>query len=150
VIQTAFARFSDLLRLLKLMFRSRAQLAAENLFLRKQLACYIERKVQPRRVDHASRIALVVLSPFVEWRELLTIVRPDTLIRWHRDLDRLFWRVQSRGGGRPHSALGPGLPAEPTRRARITGHRIATGYRVTVRARLGGLHHDYHLEPLAA
>jgi hypothetical protein len=35
VIQTAFARFSDLLRLLKLMFRSRAQLAAENLFLRK-------------------------------------------------------------------------------------------------------------------
>jgi len=40
-------------------------------------------------------------------------------------------------------------PGSMTRRARITGHRIATGYRVTVRARLGGLHHDYDLEPLA-
>ena len=78
------------------MFRSRAQLAAENLFLRKQLACYIERQVRLRRTDDASRIALVLLSQFVEWRELLTIVRPDTLVRWHRDLYRLFWRVKSR------------------------------------------------------
>jgi len=83
------------------MFRSRAQLAAENLFLRKQLACYIERQVRPRRTDDASRIALVLLSQFVEWRELLTIVRPDTLVRWHRDLYRLFWRVKSRQRGRP-------------------------------------------------
>ena len=68
------------------MFQSRAQLAAENLFLRKQLACYVERQVQPRHTDNASRIALVLLSPFVDWRELLTIVRPETLVRWHRDL----------------------------------------------------------------
>jgi putative transposase len=340
------------------MSRSHAQLAAENLFLRKQLAYYVERKVRPKRADNALRIVLVVLSRFVEWRELLTIVRPNTLVRWHRDVFRLFWRLKSRGRGRPripaelqrliaemakanrtwgeeritaelrlklgltlsprtvrrympprprtcggpssqtwstflhnhagtvlacdfflvvtatfrrlyvfvvldittrqvlhwnltehptaewtiqqfrnglpldaayrfvvhdrdgifapavdealgsmslrvlktpvrapqanaycerfigtcrrecldwmiplsephlrwvlaewmphyngerpHSALGPGLPAEPTRRARITGHRIASGYRVTVRARLGGLHHDYRLEPLAA
>jgi len=83
------------------MFRSRAQLAAENLFLRKQLACYIERPVRPRRTDNASRIALVLLSHFVDWRELLTIVRPDTLVRWHRDLFRLFWRLKSRHRGRP-------------------------------------------------
>jgi len=83
------------------MFRSRPQLAAENLFLRKQLACYIERRVRPRRTDNASRIALVLLSPFIDWRELLTIVRPDTLVRWHRDLFRLFWRVKSRQRGRP-------------------------------------------------
>jgi len=83
------------------MFRSRAQLAAENLFLRKQLACYIERRVRPRRTDNASRIALVLLSHFVDWRELLTIVRPDTLVRWHRDLFRLFWRLKSRHRGRP-------------------------------------------------
>jgi hypothetical protein len=42
----------------------------------KQLACYIERQVRPRRTDNASRIALVLLSHFVDWRELLTIVRP--------------------------------------------------------------------------
>jgi len=52
------------------MFWSRTQLAAENLFLRKQLACYVEREVRPRHTDNASRIALVLLSQFVEWGEL--------------------------------------------------------------------------------
>jgi hypothetical protein len=101
VLRTALALLADLLRLLRLMFRTRAQLAAENLFLRKQLACYIERQVRPRRTDNASRIALVLLSRVVEWRDLLTIVRPDTLVRWHRDLFRLFWRLKSRARGRP-------------------------------------------------
>jgi hypothetical protein len=45
---------ADLLRLLRLTFRSRAQLAAKNLFLRKQLAYYIERKVRPTRADNAT------------------------------------------------------------------------------------------------
>ena len=86
MLRTALTLLADLLRLLRLMSRSRTQLAAENLFLRKQLASYIERQVQPRRTDNASRIALALLSQFVEWRELLTIVRPETLVRWHRDL----------------------------------------------------------------
>jgi putative transposase len=97
----ALALIVDMLRLLRLTFRSRARLAAENLFLRKQLACYVERKVRPRRTDDASRIALVLLSRFVAWRDLLTIVRPDTLVRWHRNRYRLFWRATSRPGGRP-------------------------------------------------
>ena len=85
VLSTALALLANLLRLLRLMLRSRTQLAAENLFLRKQLACYIERQVRPRRTDNASRITLVLLSKFVGWHELLTIVRPDTLVRWHRE-----------------------------------------------------------------
>jgi putative transposase len=101
VIRTLFGLFADLLRLLTLALRSQAHLAAENLFLRKQLACYVERKARPRRMSNASRIALVFLSRFVAWHDLLTIVRPDTLIRWHRDLYRLFWRARSRPGGRP-------------------------------------------------
>ena len=67
----ALALIVDLLRLLRLTFRSRARLAAENLFLRKQLACYVERKVRPKGADNASRVALVLLSRFVAWRELL-------------------------------------------------------------------------------
>ena len=101
MLRTTLALLADLLHLLRLMFRSRAHLAAENLFLRKQLACYMERGVRPRRTDNASRIALALLSQFVDWRELLTIVRPDTLVRWHRDLFRLFWRLKSRQRGRP-------------------------------------------------
>jgi hypothetical protein len=101
VLRTPLALLADLLRLLRLMLHSRMQLAAENLFLRKQLACYIERQVRPRRTDNGSRITLVLLSQFVDWRELLTIVRPDTLVRWHRDLFRLFWWLKSRQRGRP-------------------------------------------------
>ena len=105
-LRTALALLSDILRLLRSIVRSHAQLATENLFLRKQLACYVERKIRPRRADKATRAALVLLSRFVRWRELLTIVRPDTLLRWHRDLYRLVWRAKSRPRGRPR------IPAE--------------------------------------
>ena len=101
MIRAALPLLTDLLQLLRSAFRSRAHLAAENLFLRKQLASYVERQVRPKRTDNATRVALVMLSRFVAWRELLVIVRPDTLVRWHRDLPRLFWRAKSRPRGRP-------------------------------------------------
>jgi hypothetical protein len=81
--------------------RSHAQLAAENLFLRKQLALYMERQVKPRRPDNATRIALVALSQVTDWRNLLRVVKPDTLVRWHRKGFQLFWRWKSRSRGRP-------------------------------------------------
>jgi putative transposase len=105
VIRTVLALTADLLHPLRSTFRSRTQLAAENLFLRKQLALYLERKVPPRRATNRTRVALVLLSRVVAWRELLTIVRPDTLVRWHRDLYRLFWRAKSRPVGRPSIPL---------------------------------------------
>ena len=39
---------------------------------------------------------VLLLSRFVEWPELLTIVRPNTLVPWHRNLCRLFWRLKFR------------------------------------------------------
>src|SRR5690349_20781860 len=83
------------------MLRPRAQLAAENLFLRKQLALYVERQVRPRRTDNAIRLALVGLSRLIEWLPLLIVVKPETLIRWHRKRFGLFWRRKSRPPGRP-------------------------------------------------
>jgi putative transposase len=77
------------------------KLAAENLFLRKQLALYLERQVKPRRADDATRITIVALSRFVEWQHLLTVVQPETLMRWHRQAFRLWWRWKSRAPGRP-------------------------------------------------
>ena len=53
-------------------------------------------------------------------------------------------------GERPHSALGPGLPNDPTHQTALTVHRIPTTHRVAASARLGGLHHHYLLEPIAA
>jgi len=50
---TLFGVSSELLHFLLSLFRSRAALIAENLFLRKQLAFYQEREVEPRRVSDA-------------------------------------------------------------------------------------------------
>jgi putative transposase len=91
----------DLGSLMASAMRSRAQLAAENLFLRKQLAMYVERRVKPRRADDTTRITLAGLSQFLEWRNVLTVVKPETLIRWHRKGFWLFWRWNSRAAGRP-------------------------------------------------
>jgi putative transposase len=74
----------DALRWLGLLCRSPKSLEAENLFLRRQLALYIERGVKPRRLDVATRVSLVVLSKLFDWRNALVVVQPATLIRWHR------------------------------------------------------------------
>ena len=91
----------DLVTLARLAVTSRVHLAAENLFLRKQLALYQERRTKPRRPDPATRVALVLLSRWLDWRSMLTVVKPDTLIRWHRQGWRLFWRWKSRSGRPP-------------------------------------------------
>ncbi len=82
----------DLVRLLRISLRPRAALAAENLFLRKQLALYRERQVKPRRAADSLRLTLVLLARCFAWREALTIVQPATLVRWHRNAFRLIWR----------------------------------------------------------
>jgi hypothetical protein len=94
-------------------FRSRSQLAAENLFLRKQLALYRERQVKPRRADDATRITLVMLSHLIDWKAVLTIVKPDTLIRWHRKRIPFLLAVEVEGG-RPTTAT-VGRPATDCR-----------------------------------
>jgi len=101
LVRTILRVAADIVSLVSSALRSRAQLAAENLFMRKQLALYLERQVKPHRADDASRNMLVALSRFIKWRRLLTIVKPDTLIRWHRKGFRLFWHWKSRAPGRP-------------------------------------------------
>src|SRR5262245_61256784 len=91
----------DLGRLLIISFRSQRALAAENLFLRKQLALFQERKVKPRRADDSTRWIMAALSQMFGWRDALWNIKPDTLIRWHRKGFRLFWRWKSRPPGRP-------------------------------------------------
>jgi transposase InsO family protein len=56
------------------------------------------RRTKPRRADAATRVALVILSHYLDWRSLLAVVKPETLIRWHRRGWRLFWRWTSRPG----------------------------------------------------
>jgi putative transposase len=101
VPQILLALVCEALRWLRLAVRSNRSIRAENLFLRRQLALYIERGARPRRIDLVMRIALTLLSRFFNWRDALVVVRPETLIRWHRAGWKLFWRMKSRSGRPP-------------------------------------------------
>jgi putative transposase len=92
---------SDLIAWVGIGFRQRKSLQAEVLFLRRQLALYVERGVKPRRIDAATRVSLALLSRLFEWRSALVVVRPGTVVRWHRAGFRLFWRWRSRPGRPP-------------------------------------------------
>lgn len=98
---TSRSVLADLGRFLALCLRSRAALAAENLFLRKQLALFEERKAQPHRATDAVRFVMSVLGSLFDWRSALRVVKPDTFIQWHRKGFRLFWRWKARPRGRP-------------------------------------------------
>src|SRR5665811_2445787 len=60
-LSTVSELFSDVLRLVNASVRSQGLLVAENLFLRKQLAFYQERKVRPRRLTDAARLTFCLL-----------------------------------------------------------------------------------------
>ena len=103
--QLARTLVADGMRFIALLARSRTTLAAENLFLRKQLAFYQERKIKPRRFDNITRFILVLLSHGFAWNNALTNVTPRTFIGWQRAGFRLFWCWKSRPGR-------PQIPAE--------------------------------------
>jgi putative transposase len=101
VIRVLCGLADDAVMFLRSSFHSRTALIAENLFLRKQLTFYQERRVRPRRLTNAARHSLVFWSRFFEWKSALLIVKPATLIGWHREAFRLFWKWKSRRVGRP-------------------------------------------------
>src|SRR6266566_6806073 len=89
---------ADGLLFFRLLFRSRTSLSVEVLFLRKQLAFYQERQVQPRRLNDSARFSLILWSRLCDWKEALVIVKHETLIGWHRKGFQLFWKWKSQAG----------------------------------------------------
>ena len=98
--RTAAMVLLDFGRFALMLTYSRSALASENLFLRKQLALFQERKIRPHRADDSTRWLMAHLSRLFDWRNALVVVRPDTLVRWHRKGFRLFWRWKSTPSGR--------------------------------------------------
>jgi transposase InsO family protein len=88
--------------LLRQLLQSRAALAAENLALRHQIVI-LQRSVKRPRLHRRDRIFWVWLSRLWRgWRSSLLVVQPETVIRWHRQGFRLYWRWKSRRRcGRP-------------------------------------------------
>jgi putative transposase len=85
------------------LFVSRHRLALESVALRQQIAVLKRKQSRPklRRLDRLFWIALRSLWP--GWAESLILVKPETVVSWHRARFRLFWRGRSRPGspGRP-------------------------------------------------
>jgi putative transposase len=57
-----------------------------------------EHQVQPRKLPDAVWFSLALWSQLFNWRAALVIVKPQTLIGWHRQGFKLFWRSKSRLG----------------------------------------------------
>jgi hypothetical protein len=104
IVRSAGEIGNDVLSLSGLIVRPRLSLAAENLFLWKQLAFYEERGVRSRRLSDPVRLCLVLLSHLFDWHPVLKVVKPATFIGWHRNAFRLFWKWKSRPTGRPRSS----------------------------------------------
>jgi putative transposase len=76
--------------------RSKSELIAENTLLRQQLVI-LKRQVKRPSITRTDRILLVLLARVVRtWQQALLIVQPDTLLRWHRELFRKYWKRKSK------------------------------------------------------
>ena len=77
--------------------RSKPQLIADNLLLRQQLLV-LRRSVKRPQLTPADRTLFVLLASKVQhWQAALLIVKPETVLRWHRQGFRLFWHGSDRG-----------------------------------------------------
>ena len=80
--------------------RSKSELIAENAFLHQQLVV-LRRQTKRPRLTPLDRSLMVLLSSRLRaWKDALLIVKPDTLLGWHRRGFRLFWRHKSKGNRR--------------------------------------------------
>ena len=99
----------ELLELLQLLLttlgsvlRSRKRLILENLLLRQQLQVALRCQRRPRLRTRDKLFWLLVSHLFRNWRRHLLLVRPETVLRWHRQGWRLFWHWRSHHSlGRP-------------------------------------------------
>ena len=98
--QIVIRLIEDVLRWLVLLFRSDESVQVENLFLRRQLAQYIERGAQPGRSMPRRESAWPYWRLF-NWRSALVLVQPATIVRWRGAGWSLLWRRKSRPGRPP-------------------------------------------------
>jgi putative transposase len=82
------------------LLKNKAELVAENAFLRQQLIV-MKRTVTQPKLTATDRGLLVALASRVRgWKSTLLIMKPDTLLKWHQHGFKLFWRLKSKGEAR--------------------------------------------------
>ena len=87
---------------LRLMFRSKRGIVLENLALRQQLAVQ-QRSIKRPNIKNTDRIFWIGLSRiWNNWRSALFVVKPETVVGWHKKGFKLYWKWKSRRVGRPN------------------------------------------------
>jgi hypothetical protein len=87
--------------------RSKSELVAANALLRQQLVI-LRRQVKRPTCTKTDRMLLVLLARMVRtWKQVLFIVQPETLLRWHHQGFKLYWKYKSRA-----ASSKPKIPAE--------------------------------------
>jgi putative transposase len=135
--------FFNFLTCLSTFFRSRYNLSLEIISLRQQLGVLKRKNPRPhlRMADRVFWILLRRMWP--RWSSVLVIVKPETVVSWHRKGFRLFWRFQSRAknSGRPRinaelrSLICRMVKENPTWGApRIHGELLKLGFDVSERS----------------
>lgn len=82
-------------------FAARHRLALEIAALRQQLAVFKRKQPRPR-LSRLDRLFWMVLKRvYSHWADVLVVVKPETVVSWHRAGFRVFWRWRSRQPGRP-------------------------------------------------
>lgn len=89
------------------LIRTRRELIAENALLRQQLIILKRHHERPVLTPQDRGLLVILASQVRHWKDALLLVKPDTLLKWHRQGFRLFWKVKS---SRPTRQ--PRLPAE--------------------------------------
>src|SRR5215470_13313057 len=105
-IRTIFGVFLDALTFIRLCFKPGLASRPRTCFCANSSAYISSAKSNHDELPMPFAFTLAQLSGLFDWRNALTIVKPDTLIRWHRIGFRLFWKNKSRPRGRPR------VPAE--------------------------------------
>jgi putative transposase len=80
--------------------KSKAQLVVENAFLRQQVIVLKRQVARPQLTAKDRSLLVLTASRVRDWKNALLIVQPDTLLGWHRQGFKLFWRRKSKGQAR--------------------------------------------------
>jgi len=85
-----------------LLFRSNQNVILENITLRHQINIQ-QRNIKHPKIKYTDRIFLVWISCiWKKWRSSVVVVKPETVVGWHRKGFKLYWKWKSRKRGRPN------------------------------------------------
>ena len=131
-----------LVSLLKSGLKNRTELALENLALRQQLAIFKRDRPQARLKRRDRFFWACLSSVWQRWRESLIVVKPETVVRWHRRGFALYWTHLSKRGRAGRSGTGKEIrmlirkmaDANPTWGSpRIHGELLKLGIKISER-----------------